>query len=135
MATEAYINTKETGENWYAWSFYIDDSELKYNTGTSNKPKSLLEELDLALNEDDQEVDEEVNNHLIQFGQMKLAHENKVFSHCRENGSENVFILQYYKRNKGLAISRTHCNKETVVETHETAFLNQKIFYLINGNI
>ncbi len=121
--TEAYINTKETGENWYAWSFYIDDSELTYNTGTINKTKSLLEELDLALNEDDQEVDEEVNNHLIQFGQMKLAHENKVFSHCRENGSENVFILQYKKRNKGLAISRAHCTKETVVETHETALL------------
>lgn len=128
--TEAYINTKETGENWYAWSFYIDDSELKYNTGTSNKTKSLLEELDLALNEDDQEVDEEVNNHLIQFGQMKLANENKVFPKCRENGSENVFIMQYKKRFKGLALSRTHCVKDKVVENYESiVVIPEKILF------
>tara|TARA_B100000902_G_scaffold254624_1_gene241054 strand:- start:162 stop:1088 length:927 start_codon:yes stop_codon:yes gene_type:complete len=99
--TEAYINTKESGENWYAWSFFIDNSQLTYSS-TSQK---------------------EIDNHLIQFGQMKLANENKVFSHCSEKGSENVFILQYKKRYKGLAISRTHCTKKTVVETDETAVL------------
>ena len=52
---------------------------------------------------------------------MKLSYENKVFSHCRDNGSENVFIFQYKKRYKGLAINRTHCTKKTVVETDETA--------------
>ena len=97
--TETYINTKERGENWYAWSFFIDNSKLTYSS-TSHK---------------------EIDNHLIQFGQMKLSYENKVFSHCRDNGSENVFIFQYKKRYKGLAINRTHCTKKTVVETDETA--------------
>ena len=97
--TEAYINTKESGENWYAWSFFIDNSELTYSSTTY----------------------EEIDNHLIQFGQMKLSYENKVFSHCRDNGSENVFIFQYKKTYKGLAINRTHCTKKTVVETDETA--------------
>jgi len=97
--TETYIDKKESGENWYAWSFFIDNSELTYSS-TSNK---------------------EIDNHLIQFGQMKLGNENEVFSHCRENGSENVFILQYKKRNKGLAINRTHCTKKTVLEADDTA--------------
>ena len=95
--TEAYINTKESGENWYAWSFFIDNSELTYSS-TSHK---------------------EIDNHLIQFGQMKLANENKVFSQCRDYGSENVFILQYKKKYDGLVISRQHCTKDGVVENHE----------------
>ena len=98
--TEATPYTNEKGENWYAWSIYIDDSELTY-TSDSNT--------------------EGINNHLIQFGQMKLANENDVFSHCSENGSEIVFIFQYKKKYKGLAINRMHCTKKTVVETDETA--------------
>ena len=98
--TETYISTKEQGENWYAWSFYIDDSELTYSSESD---------------------DEGINNHSVQFGQMKLNKENEVFPHCRKYGGENVFIFQYKKKFKGLAFSRQHCTKKTVVETHETA--------------
>ena len=30
--TEVFINTKEKGENWYAWSFFIDNSKLTYGS-------------------------------------------------------------------------------------------------------
>ena len=53
--TEAYLNNPldnqhagEIGENWYAWSFLIDNSELTYSS-ISHK---------------------EVDNHLIQFGHL-----------------------------------------------------------------
>ena len=67
---------KKKGENWYAWSFYIDDSKLTY-TSDSN--------------------DELINNHTIQFGQMKLSYENEVF-HTAENMVLKMFLYFNIKK-------------------------------------
>lgn len=106
--TEVFINTKERGENWYAWSFYIDNSKLSYGSFS--------------------EKDERFENHLIQFSQMKLSNQHKVLPQCKNNGSEMVFIFQYKPKLNGLAISRERCLEDGVYEnnTKEDILISKK---------
>ena len=100
--TEAYLSDSssnasgEFGENWYAWSFYIDDTNWSY---TNNDP-------------------EVINNHLIQFGQMKQNRQNDAYPQCRELGDEVVWILGYKSKRDGLGISRKYCKEDGVYENN-----------------
>ena len=96
--TEVFINTKERGENWYAWSFFIDNSKLTYGSFSKN--------------------DKSFENHLIQFSQMKLSYQHEIFPQCKNRGSEMVFIFQYKPKIKGLAISRERCKKDGLYENN-----------------
>ena len=96
--TEVFINTKERGENWYAWSFFIDNSKLTYGSFSKN--------------------DKRFENHLIQFSQMKLSYQHKIFPQCKNRGGEMVFIFQYKPKIKGLAISRERCKKDGLYENN-----------------
>ena len=95
--TEAYLNNPmddqhagEIGENWYAWSFYIDDSDLSSFT----------------------------DEHLIQFGQFKQSFTYPIieeYSHCEtENDSYAgvTFMFKLKPDHKGLGVSREYCNEK-----------------------
>ena len=98
--TEAYLASSnnsasgEFGENWYAWSFYIDDTNWTY---TTNDPKVI-------------------NDHLVQFGQMKQSYQNDVYPQCREFGGEVAWIFQYKPSREGLGISRNYCKEDGLYE-------------------
>ena len=95
--TEAYLNNPldnkhdgEIGENWYAWSFYIDDSDLSSFT----------------------------DDHLIQFGQFKQSFTYPIieeYSHCETENDDYAgvtFMFKLKPNHKGLGVSREYCNEK-----------------------
>ena len=95
--TEAYLNNPldnqhagEIGENWYAWSFYLDDSDLSSFTG----------------------------KHMIQLGQFKQSFTNPIiekYSHCeteRDDFAGVTFMFQLQPDYEGLGVSREYCNEK-----------------------
>ena len=113
--TEAYLASSsnnasgEFGENWYAWSFYIDDTNWTY---TTNDPKVI-------------------NDHLVQFGQMKQSYQNDVYPQCREFGGEVAWIFQYKPSREGLGISRNYCKEDGLYEnsTGDDTLIPKKILF------
>ena len=95
--TEAFLNNPinnmhvgEYGENWYAWSFYLDDSELS------------------SFND----------KHLFQFGQFKQIYTDQIkkeFSHCDTSNDSYAgvtFMFKYDPDHEGLGVSREYCNEK-----------------------
>ena len=80
----------EHGENWYAWSLYIDDSEL--SSFTDNHMFSFL-----------------------QFKQLNTSEMKKKFLNCETSNDSyaGVTIMFKYKPDhEGLGISREYCNEK-----------------------
>lgn len=80
----------EYGENWYSWSFYLDNSELKTFT----------------------------DEHLFSLGQFKQMYTDEIkkqYSHCdTTNSSYNgvTFMFKYKPDHDGLGVSREYCNEK-----------------------
>jgi len=80
----------EYGENWYAWSFYLDDSELKPF----------------------------IDEHMFSLGQFKQMYTDEVkkkYSHCdTANDSYNgvTLMFKYKPDHGGLGVSREYCNEK-----------------------
>ena len=80
----------EHGENWYAWSLYIDDSEL--SSFTDNHMFSFL-----------------------QFKQLNTSEMKKRYANCESSNDSyaGVTIMFKYKPDhEGLGISREYCNEK-----------------------
>ena len=80
----------EHGENWYAWSFYLDNSELKTFT----------------------------DEHLFSLGQFKQMYTDeikKTYLHCetaKDDFAGVTFMFKYKPNHDGLGVSREYCNEK-----------------------
>jgi len=127
--TETYLDQErsnlkgEHGENWYAWSFKIDNSDFTYKA--PKEGKGIIKKCTKIPGSERLncfQYYQFAEQHLISFGQAKQEETKSVlgskWSHCRKFSTEVVFMLQYYPSAHGLGVNRQNCKEDGVYESY-----------------